>query len=43
MTQVEDWKNKYQSLERVRQSEIEDFKYQLETLRTKIVIISFNS
>ena len=38
--ELESWRNKYQALDKTRQSEIEEHKHQFESLRRKIVIIS---
>ena len=41
-TDLESWKIKYQSLDQLRQSDIDDFKYQLDTLKRKIVTSAFS-
>ena len=37
--ELESWRNKYQVLDKTRQSEIEEYKHQFESLRRKIVMI----
>ena len=40
--EVESLNSKCQSIDKLRQSDLEEFKYQIENLRRKIVIINFN-